>query len=65
MIDPLFPPFNSDQPDTEANRKNFRRFLQVDITSDITNIYCFDDAIGLDADYMFSFSNIAYNTRLA
>ncbi|WP_211316437.1 hypothetical protein U0035_22320 [Niabella yanshanensis] len=56
IIDPLFPPFNSDQPDTEANRKNFRHFLQVDITPDITNIYCFDDAIGQDADYMFSFN---------
>ncbi len=56
MIDPLFPPFDSDQPDTEANRKNFRRFMQVDITPDITNIYCFDDAMGQDTDYMFSFN---------
>lgn len=56
IIDPFFPPFDSDQPDTEANQKNFRHFLQVDITPDVKNIYCFDDAIGQDADYMFSFN---------
>lgn len=52
----IFPPFDSDKPDTEANKKNFREFLKVDITPDVKNIYCFDDAIGQDADYMFSFS---------
>jgi ABC-type nickel/cobalt efflux system permease component RcnA len=52
----IFPPFDSDKPDTEANKKNFRHFLKVDITPDVKNIYCFDDAIGQDADYMFSFS---------
>ncbi len=56
IIDPLFPPFDSDRPDTEANQKNFRHFLQVAITADVKNIYCFDDAIGQDADYMFSFN---------
>ncbi|MDR2235549.1 MAG: hypothetical protein LBE92_05460 [Chryseobacterium sp.] len=52
----VFPTFNSDRPDTEANKKNFRNFIKVDITPDVKNIYCFDDAIGQDADYMFSFS---------
>jgi len=56
IIDPLFPPFDSDRPDTEGNQKNFRHFLQVAITADVKNIYCFDDAIGQDADYMFSFN---------
>lgn len=52
----VFPTFDSNIPDTEANKKNFRHFLKVDITPDVKNIYCFDDAIGQDADYMFSFN---------
>jgi energy-coupling factor transporter transmembrane protein EcfT len=52
----VFPTFDSDIPDTEANKKNFRNFLKVDITPDVKNIYCFDDTIGQDADYMFAFS---------
>lgn len=52
----VYPTFDSNQPDTEANKKNFKAFLQVDITPDVKNIYCFDDAIGIDADYMFSFN---------
>lgn len=52
----VFPTFDSNIPDTEANKKNFRNFIQVDITPDVKYIYCFDDAIGQDADYMFSFS---------
>ena len=55
-IERVFPTFDSEKPDTEANKKNFRNFLKVDITPDVKNIYCFDDAIGQDADYMFSFS---------
>ncbi|MCH5718785.1 hypothetical protein [Niabella hibiscisoli] len=56
IIDPFFPSFDSDRADTDANLKNFRHFLQVAITPDVENIYCFDDAIGQDADYMFSFN---------
>ncbi len=52
----LFPPFDSGIPDTEANKKNFRSFLKVELTPDVKNIYCFDDAIGQDADYMFAFN---------
>ena len=55
VVEKIFPTFDSDKPDTEANKKNFQEFLKVDITPDIKNIYCFDDAIGQDADYMFSF----------
>lgn len=55
VIEKIFPPFDSDITDTEANKKNFRNFLKVEITPDVKNIYCFDDAIGQDADYMFAF----------
>ncbi len=52
----IFPPFDSEMPDTEANKKNFREFLKVTVSPDVKNIYCFDDAIGSNADYMFSFN---------
>lgn len=52
----IFPPFDSDKPDTDNNKKRFVDFLKVELTNDIKNIYCFDDAIGIDADYMFSFN---------
>lgn len=55
VIDKVFPPFDHDKPDTDNNKKRFQDFLKVEITSDIMEIYCFDDAIGMDADYMFSF----------
>ena len=56
VIEKIFPPFDSDMADTESNKKNFRNFLKVEITPDVKNIYCFDDAIGQDADYMFAFT---------
>jgi len=52
----LYPPFDSDKPDTENNKKRFADFLKIPITPNIKNIYCFDDAIGIDADYMFAFN---------
>lgn len=56
IAEKVFPPFDHDQPDTENNKKRFDDFLKVERTSDVKNIYCFDDAIGIDADYMFSFN---------
>lgn len=56
LAEKIFPSFDSDEPDTKANKKNFRAFLKVELTPDVKNIYCFDDAIGQDADYMFSFN---------
>jgi hypothetical protein len=56
VADKVFPLFDSDKPDTENNKKRFKDFLKVEITPDIKNIYCFDDAISIDADYMFSFN---------
>ena len=55
VIDKVYPPFDHDKPDTENNKERFKDFLDVEITHDVKNIYCFDDAIGIDADYMFAF----------
>src|SRR5690554_2062988 len=56
VIDKVYPPFDHDKPDTENNKKRFKDFLKVEISVDIKNIYCFDDAIGIDTDYMFAFN---------
>ncbi|PZE15580.1 hypothetical protein DNU06_17345 [Putridiphycobacter roseus] len=56
VVDKVFPSFDCDQADTENNRSRFAEFLKIRITPDVKNIYCFDDAIGIDADYMFAFN---------
>lgn len=50
-----FPQFDHKNPNTDTNKKLFKNFLKVEITPDIKEIYCFNDAIGIDVDYMFSF----------
>jgi hypothetical protein len=54
-IDKVFPTFNAYTPDTKYNKKRFKEFLEIEPTADVKNIYCFDDAIGIDADYEFAF----------
>lgn len=56
LADKVVPHFDAYNPDTKFNKERFKEFLQVDLSADIKNIYCFDDAIGIDADYMFSFN---------
>ena len=56
VVDKLYPPFDHNKPDTENNKSRFKDFIKVQITQDVKNIYCFDDAIGIDADYMFAFN---------
>lgn len=56
MVDKFLPTFDSGTPDTKWNKKRFTEFLKVELTPDIYNIYCFDDAIGIDASYRFSFN---------
>lgn len=56
LLDKIFPRFDANEPDTKYNKKRFTEFIKIDITSDVRNIYCFADVIGIDADYMFSFN---------
>jgi len=56
VIDKVFPPFDHDKADTKNNKNRFRDFLKVEITPDVNNLFCFDDAIGIDVDYMFAFN---------
>lgn len=55
IFDRVFPRFDAFHPDTKANKKRFDEFIKIQRTADIRQIYCYDDAIGIDADYMFSF----------
>ena len=61
LIDNVSPKFDKNIADTKYNKKRFLDFLKVEITPDIKNIYCYDDAIGIDASYQFSF-NCNYET---
>ena len=56
LLDIVVPHFDAYKPDTKFNKKRFKNFLQVELTYDIKNIYCFDNAIGIDACYQFSFN---------
>lgn len=56
LADKIIPHFDAYIPDTKYNKTRFKEFLQVDLTPDIKNIYCFEDAIGIDSDYQFSFN---------
>lgn len=56
LADKVIPRFDADQPDTWCNKARFKDFLAVELTSDVKNIYCFDDATGFDTDYMFAFN---------
>ena len=56
LVDKVVPHFDAYKADTKFNKERFKDFLQVELTNDIKNIYCFDDAIGIDADYQFSFN---------
>lgn len=56
VIDKIHPPFDHHKPDTDNNKKRFIDFIKIEITQDVKNIYCFDDAIGIDGDYMFAFN---------
>lgn len=54
--DAILPQFDPGKPDSDNNKNRFNDFIQVELTPDVKNIYCFDDAIGIDQDYMFSFN---------
>lgn len=56
IVDKILPTFDSDIPDTENNKLRFRDFIKVPLSKDVDSIFCFDDAVGIDADYMFSFN---------
>jgi hypothetical protein len=54
-IDKLIPTFDSYNPDTKYNKKRFTDFFGKAPTSDVSNIYCYNDQVGIDSKFQFSF----------
>jgi len=54
-IDKVVPAFDAYKPDTKANKKRFKDFLGIEPTTDVRNILCVDDVMGIDATYKFTF----------
>lgn len=55
-IDKVIPHFDAHTPDTKYNKERFTEFLGIPLTPDVKNIYCYGDAMGIDASYYFVFS---------
>src|SRR5438034_981648 len=56
VIEKMIPVFDDLTPDAEANKLLFKEFMGFTPTADIKNIYCFNNDIGIDADYEFAFT---------
>lgn len=48
--------FDSDKADTENNKARFKESIQVELTQDIKNIYCYGDFFGIDYKILISFN---------
>jgi hypothetical protein len=54
-VDKVIPIFDSYTPDTKYNKKRFIDFFGFAPTSDITDLYCYNDQIGIDSKFQFAF----------
>ncbi len=63
LADKVVSKFDPVNPDTRFNKKRFEEFFGFKPTSDITDIFCYSDEIGIDASYYFSFncSDLTYD----
>ena len=55
MSDKIIAKFDASTPDTKFNKKRFLEFFGFHPTSDVKNLYCYSDQLGIDASYWFSF----------
>ena len=51
FADKVVSQFDAYKADTKFNNERFKDFLKVDLTSEVKDIYSFDDAIGINVDY--------------
>lgn len=56
LVDKAFPQFDSDKADTKYNKKRFEEYIEVELSPDVKEIYCFGDFIGIDYKVLFSFT---------
>ena len=55
LVDKVFPVFNAYEADTRYNRKRFVEYLEVELTSDVKDVYCYGDFMGIDYKVLFTF----------
>ena len=55
LIDKIIPQFDAATPDTKFNKQRFSEFFEFYPTSDVKNLYCYSDQLGIDASYWFAF----------
>ena len=55
LLDKAFPHFDYDTADTKYNKQRFEEYLEVKLTSDVKEIYCYGDFLGADYKVLFSF----------
>ena len=56
LSDKIIAHYDPHNPDTKFNKKRFLEFFKFQPTSDVKNIYCYADEMGIDHDYQFAFS---------
>ena len=52
----VFPTYSSTRPDTLSNQQRFKDLLEVKLTPDVKNIYCFADYLGIDFSIQLAFT---------
>lgn len=62
LVDEVLPTYDNGKPDTENNKKRFKEHLQVDLTSDVKNIYAYGDFLGADYKVLIGFT--CYQTTI-
>jgi hypothetical protein len=56
LVDNVFPTYDNGKADTENNKKRFKEHLQVDLTSDVKDIYAYGDFLGVDYKVLIAFT---------
>jgi len=56
LVDKVFPTDDNGKADTENNKKRFKEHLQVDLTSDVKDIYSYSDFLGADYKVLIAFT---------
>lgn len=56
VLDNVFPIFDAHIADTKFNKKRFVEYLEVELSDDVKDIYCYGDFLGIDYKVLFSFT---------
>ncbi|PSL28270.1 hypothetical protein [Chitinophaga ginsengisoli] len=52
----VFPKYNADIADTKDNQNRFKEHLQIELTSDVKDLYTYGDFMAIDYSVLMSFS---------